>query len=67
MPGPCTYLLAHNQASAERKECLMRLNVAKGRCFRKGDTIKIATDYDNEIFYDPERSLALQQLDDEEI
>ena len=45
----------------------MRLHVVKSRFFRKGYTIKIATDYDNEIFYDNERSLALQQLNDEDM
>ena len=61
---PCTHLISLNQSSAERKECLMRLHVAKSRFFRKGDTIKIATDYDNEVFYDPQRSMALQQMED---
>ncbi|WP_288612577.1 DnaB-like helicase C-terminal domain-containing protein [uncultured Bacteroides sp.] len=58
---PCTHLISLNQSSAERKEGLMRLHVAKSRFFRKGDTIKIATDYDNEIFYDPQRSMNLTQ------
>lgn len=61
---PCTHLISLNQSSAERKECLMRLHVAKSRFFRKGDTIKIATDYDNEVFYDPQRSIALQQMEE---
>lgn len=56
---PCTHLISLNQSSAERKEDIMRLHVAKSRFFKKGDTIKIATDYDNEIFYDAQRSLAL--------
>lgn len=58
---PCTHLISLNQSSAERQEGLMRLHVAKSRFFRKGDTIKIATDYDNEVFYDAQRSMALQQ------
>ena len=61
---PCTHLISLNQSSAERKECLMRLHVAKSRFFRKGDTIKIATDYDNEVFYDAQRSMSLQQMDE---
>lgn len=61
---PCTHLISLNQSSAERKECLMRLHVAKSRFFRKGDTIKIATDYDNEVFYDPQRSMTLQQIEE---
>lgn len=62
---PCTHLISLNQSSAERKECLMRLHVAKSRFFRKGDTIKIATDYDNEVFYDAQRSMSLQQMEEE--
>ena len=58
---PCTHLISLNQSSAERQEGLMRLHVAKSRFFRKGDTIKIATDYDNEVFYDAQRSMALRQ------
>lgn len=61
---PCTHLISLNQSSAERKECLMRLHVAKSRFFRKGDTIKIATDYDNEVFYDVQRSISLQQMEE---
>lgn len=61
---PCTHLISLNQSSAERKECLMRLHVAKSRFFRKGDTIKIATDYDNEVFYDVQRSMSLQQMEE---
>lgn len=61
---PCTHLISLNQSSAERKENLMRLHVAKSRFFRKGDTIRIATDFDNEIFYDPQRSMSLQQTDE---
>lgn len=48
---PYTHLISLNQSSAECKEGLMRLHMAKSRFFRKGNTIKIATDYDNEIFY----------------
>lgn len=62
---PCTHLISLNQSSAERKENLMRLHVAKSRFFRKGDTIKIATNYDDEVFFDAERSLTLQQHDNE--
>lgn len=58
---PCTHLISLNQSSAERKEDIMRLHIAKSRFFKKGDTIKIATDYDNEVFFDVQRSLALIQ------
>ena len=39
----------------------MRLHVAMCRFFRNGDSIKIATDYDNEVFYDPQRSMNLNR------
>ena len=58
---PCTHLISLNQSSAERKENMMRLHVAKSRFFRKGDTIRIATDYDNEVFYDSQRTLNLNR------
>lgn len=58
---PCTHLISLNQSSAERKENVMRLHIAKSRFFQKGATIKIATDYDNEVFYDMGRSLDLNR------
>lgn len=58
---PCTHLVSLNQSSAERKENVMRLHVAKSRFFQKGDTIRIATDYDNEVFYDGQRTLNLNR------
>ena len=58
---PCTHLISLNQSAAERKENVMRLHVAKSRFFKKGDTIKIATDYDNEVFYDSQRTLNLNR------
>lgn len=33
------------------------------RVFRQGGTIKIATYYDNEVPYDLQRSMALQQME----
>lgn len=56
---PCTHLISLNQSSAERQEDMMRLHIAKSRFFKKGDTIKIATDYDNEIFCDFQRTFSL--------
>lgn len=56
---PCTHLISLNQSDAERQEKLMRLYVAKSRFFRKGEPVKIAIDYDNEVFYDRPRSLRL--------
>ena len=58
---PCTHLISMNQSSAERKENVMRLHVAKARFFKKGETVKIATDYDNEVFYDARRSMNLKR------
>ncbi len=58
---PCTHLISLNQSSAERSENMMRIHVAKSRFFKKGDTFKIATDYDNEIFYDDRRTMTLRR------
>lgn len=58
---PCTHLVSLNQSSSERAEDIMRIHVAKARFFRKGDTFKIATDYDNEVFYDAQRTINLKK------
>lgn len=58
---PCTHLISLNQSANERREDTMRLHVAKSRFFKKGDTFKIATDYDNEVFYDAQRTLNLRR------
>lgn len=58
---PCTHLISLNQSANERREDTMRLHVAKSRFFKKGDTFRIATDYDNEIFYDAQRTLNLRR------
>ncbi|KAA6302896.1 MAG: hypothetical protein EZS26_001066 [Candidatus Ordinivivax streblomastigis] len=58
---PCTHLISLNQSSAERQEDMMRIHIAKSRFFKKGDTFKIATDYDNEIFYDRERTINIRR------
>ena len=58
---PCTHLVSLNQSSAERKEDTMRLHIAKSRFFKKGDTFRIATDYDNEVFFDVQRTLNLRK------
>ena len=62
---PCTHLISLNQTSAERIQNQMRLHVAKARFFRKGSTIRIATDYDNEVFCNVELTLTLNPNDDE--
>ena len=56
---PCTHLISLNQSSAERKKNVMRLHIAKSRFLKKGATINIATDYDNEVFYDSQRTDSL--------
>ena len=56
---PCTHLISLNKSASERKENVMRLHIAKSRFFKKGATIKIATDYDNEVFYDSQRTDSL--------
>lgn len=58
---PCTHLISLNQSANERKEDIMRLHIAKSRFFKKGDTFRIATDYDNEVFYDAQRTLNLRR------
>lgn len=58
---PCTHLVSLNQSSGERSSALMRIHIAKSRFFRKGDTFRIATDYDNEVFYDPQRTLSIRR------
>lgn len=57
---PLTHLITLNQSEAERNEDTMRLHIAKARFFKKGDTFKIATDYQNEIFYDHKRTMGLK-------
>lgn len=58
---PCTHLISLNQTSSERDENVMRLHIAKARFFKKGNTFKIATDYDNEVFYDAQRTLLMRR------
>ena len=57
---PCTHLVSLNQSANERKDNTMRLHIAKARFFKKGDTFKIATDFDNEVFYNAERSINIK-------
>lgn len=59
---PMTHLITLNQSQNEMKENTMRLYVAKSRFFKKGDPIKIATDYDNEMFYDRARTMNLEKV-----
>lgn len=59
---PATHLITLNQSDRERKECTMRLNVAKARFFARGEPLfKIATDYDNEQFYDAVRTMNINK------
>lgn len=58
---PMTHLITLNQSDRERKEHTMRLNVAKSRFFEKGEPFKIATDYDNEQFYDQVRTMNINK------
>lgn len=58
---PLTHLITLNQSRNESKECTMRLYVAKSRFFKKGDPIKIATDYDHEQFYDRVRTMNINK------
>lgn len=56
---PLTHLITLNQSANERREKTMRIHVAKSRFFPKGDTFKIATDYDHEQFYNRTRTVNL--------
>lgn len=56
---PCTHLISLNQTAAEMSDSVMRLHIAKSRFFPKGDTIKVATNYDEEIFCDIQRTMSL--------
>lgn len=58
---PLTHLITLNQSSSEYKEQTMRINVAKSRFFKKGDVFKIATDYNNEVFYDRTRTMNINK------
>lgn len=58
---PMTHLITLNQSRNESKENTMRLYVAKSRFFKKGDPILIATDYDNEVFYDRVRTMNINK------
>jgi replicative DNA helicase len=59
---PMTHLITLNQSDRERKEHTMRLNVAKSRFFEKGEPFRIATDYENEQFYDRTRTMNINRV-----
>ena len=59
---PLTHLLTLNQSSNERREHTMRINVAKSRFFERGEVFKIATDYENEVFYDRMRTMNINKV-----
>lgn len=59
---PCTHLISLNQSDRERKEHTMRVHVAKSRFFEKGETVKIATDFEHEKFYDAVRTLNINKV-----
>lgn len=58
---PLTHLITLNQSNNEMRENMMRLHVAKSRFFKKSDPFRIATDYENECFYDRQRSLNINK------
>jgi replicative DNA helicase len=58
---PLTHLISLNQSDNEAKEQTMRLHVAKSRFFKKGATVKIATRYEDEVFYDRQRTLNMSK------
>lgn len=58
---PLTHLISLNQSDNEMREQTMRLHVAKSRFFKKGQTFKIATRYEDEVFYDRKRTLNMSK------
>ena len=58
---PMTHLITINQSANERREHTMRIHVAKSRFFERGEPFKIATDYDNEMFYDRARTMNINK------
>lgn len=59
---PMTHLITLNQSANERREHTMRINVAKSRFFERGEVFKIATDYENEAFYDRARTMNINKV-----
>lgn len=59
---PMDHLITLNRSRNEMKENTMRLYVAKSRWFVIADPIRIATNYDNEMFYDRERTMNLKKV-----
>lgn len=59
---PLSHLITLNQSSNEARENTMRIHVAKSRFFKKGEPFKIATDYDNEMFYDRARTMNINKV-----
>lgn len=59
---PMTHLISLNQSENEYKENVMRLYVDKARFYKKKPPFKIATDYENERFYDKARTMRLNNI-----
>ena len=59
---PLTHLITLNQSANERREHTMRINIAKSRFFERGEVFKIATDYENECFYDRTRTMNINKV-----
>lgn len=59
---PLTHLITLNQSANERREHVMRINIAKSRFFERGEVFKIATDYENESFYDRARTMNINKV-----
>ena len=58
---PCTHLVSLNQSSAERKENVMRLHVAKKPVLQERRHYQDCHRLDNEVFYDGQRTLNLNR------
>lgn len=59
---PVTHMITLNQSDREAHENAMRLHFAKSRFFPKGKPMKIATNYDEEQFYDRNRTLNMAKF-----
>jgi replicative DNA helicase len=59
---PMTHLITLNQSDNERREKVMRIHVAKSRFFDKMEPFKIATNYNEEQFYDSVRTLNINKM-----
>lgn len=61
---PLTHLITLNQSENENRENTMRIHIAKSRFFKGKNTFKIATNYNEEMFYDRARTMQIRTQED---